>query len=133
MEHTSISPAIFYWGTPVVLVTTTREDGTPNIGPISSAWWLGNRCVLGFEGNSETTKNLIRTKQCVLNLPDETMASHVNALARTTGTKEVPDIKIKLGYRYEKDKFTASQLTRRRRSKSPLHAFENVPFRWRPN
>lgn len=111
MGHSSISPAIFYWGTPVVLITTTNEDDTPNIGPMSSAWWLGNRCVLGLEGNSQTTKNLLRTKQCVLNLPDEKMVSNVNALARTTGTEEVPEIKIKLGYRYEKEKFKISQLT----------------------
>ena len=111
MDHSTISPAIFYWGTPVVLVTTTNEDGTPNIGPISSAWWLGNRCVLGLEGNSQTTINMLRTKQCVLNLPDETMVSNVNALARTTGTEALPDIKIKLGYRYDKDKFGTSRLT----------------------
>lgn len=66
MDHSAISPAISYWGTPVILVSTTNEDGTSNIGPISSAWWLGNRCVLGLEGNSRTTVNLTRSKQCVL-------------------------------------------------------------------
>jgi flavin reductase (DIM6/NTAB) family NADH-FMN oxidoreductase RutF len=117
MSHSSISPAIFYWGTPVVLVTTLNEDGTDNIGPISSAWWLGNRCVLGLEGNSQTTINMLRTKQCVLNLPDKTMVANVNALARTTGSKDVPDIKIKLGYRYDKDKFKTSRLTPERSDK----------------
>lgn len=39
------------------------------------------------------------------------MVPQVNALARTTGTKAVPDIKIPLGYRYEKDKFGTVGLT----------------------
>ncbi|KAK4551261.1 hypothetical protein LTR86_011266, partial [Recurvomyces mirabilis] len=110
-SHTVISPAIYYWGTPVVLVTTMNDDNTPNIGPISSAFWLGNRCMLGLESNSQTTINLLRTKQCVLNLPSDDMIAPVNALARTTGTPIVPDIKISLGYRYEKDKFAVAGLT----------------------
>ncbi|PWN86786.1 hypothetical protein FA10DRAFT_269888 [Acaromyces ingoldii] len=117
MIHSPISPAIFYWGTPVVLVTTTNEDGTANIGPMSSAWWLGDRCVLGLEGNSQTTINLLRTKQCVLNLPDETMVSNINALARTTATVEIPDVKIKLGYRYDGNKFKTSRLTQQKSAK----------------
>ena len=99
-SHIAISPAIYYWGTPVVLVTTNNEDGSANIGPISSAFWLGNRCMLGLENNSQTTINLQRTGQCVLNLPSDDMLGPVNALARTTGTESVPDIKISLGYHY---------------------------------
>lgn len=110
-NHSSISPAIFYWGTPVVLITTTNEDGTYNIGPMSSAFWLGNRCMLGLEHNSQTTLNLRRTKQCVLNLPSDDMTSCVNALARTTGTPVVPEIKVALGYRHVKDKFGVAGLT----------------------
>ena len=37
----TIEPAILHFGTPVVLVTTLDEDGTTNVAPISSAWWLG--------------------------------------------------------------------------------------------
>ncbi|KAK3071328.1 hypothetical protein LTR53_008833 [Teratosphaeriaceae sp. CCFEE 6253] len=110
-SHITISPAILYWGTPVVLVTTVNEDGSANIGPISSAFWLGNRCMLGLESNSQTTINLRRTGQCVLNLPSDDMVAPVNALARTTGTEVVPEIKISLGYRYEKDKFKVAGLT----------------------
>ena len=82
----TISPPIFYWGTPVVLITTENEDGTSNIAPMSSAWWLGNRCMLGLGAISQTTINLIRTKQCVLNLASDNMAGAVNALAKTTGS-----------------------------------------------
>lgn len=58
MPHSEINPAIYYWGTPVVLITTTNEDGTHNIAPMSSAWWLGTRCMLGLSGESQTTINL---------------------------------------------------------------------------
>jgi flavin reductase (DIM6/NTAB) family NADH-FMN oxidoreductase RutF len=117
----SISPLIFYWGTPVVLVTTENEDGSTNIAPMSSAWWLGNRCMLGLASSSQTTHNLLRTKQCVLNLASDSMAASVNALAKTTGTKEVitadketsPVLYFKRmsGYEYVADKFERSRLT----------------------
>jgi flavin reductase (DIM6/NTAB) family NADH-FMN oxidoreductase RutF len=109
--HSVISPAIYYWGTPVVLITTINEDNTPNIAPMSSAFCLGNRCMLGLKSDSQTTINLLRTKQCVLNLPSDDMAASINALARTTGSKVVPDFKVSTGYRYEKDKFGAARLT----------------------
>lgn len=111
MAHSIIDPAIYYWGTPVVLITTTNEDGSPNITPMSSAWWLVNRCMLGLEYNSQGTINLLRTKQCVLNLPSDDMVPAVNAMARTTGTVELPAMKTHLGYRYDGDKFKTAGLT----------------------
>lgn len=97
-----ISPAIFYWGTPVVLITTENEDGTFNIAPMSSAWWLGNRCLLGLGAISQTTVNLRRTKQCVLNLASDDMVDAVNSLAKTTGTKAVATASPEEGYLYFK-------------------------------
>lgn len=114
MSHSPISPAILYWGTPVVLITTNNLDGTPNISPMSSAWWLGDRCILGLACDSQTTINLQRTGQCVLNLPSDNMADAVNALARTTGTPVLPEGKKTRGYRYEKDKFNCANLTPQR-------------------
>ncbi|KAI9653390.1 MAG: hypothetical protein M1821_007055 [Bathelium mastoideum] len=111
MSHSAIEPAILYWGTPVVLITTTNEDGTPNIGVMSSAFWLGNRCMLGLASSSQTTINLRRTKQCVLNLPSDNMIAQVNAISRTTGSPIVPDFKVNLGYQHVKDKFAISRLT----------------------
>lgn len=103
-----------YWGTPVVLITTENEDGSSNIAPMSSAWWLGHRCVLGLSASSQTTQNLLRTKQCVLNLPSDEMGSSINAIARTTGTSEIPPGKQTLGYEYCKDKFERSELSSQR-------------------
>lgn len=109
--HSVITPAIMYWGTPVVLITTENEDGTANIGPISSAWWLGHRCVLGIGSKSQTTTNLLRNKQCVLNLPSDDMGHYINSIAKTTGSPVVPPFKQGLRYEFCKDKFARSGLT----------------------
>jgi len=119
-KHHTISPAIFYWGTPVVLITTENPDATFNIAPMSSAWWLGNRCMLGLGAISQTTINLLRTKQCVLNLASDSMVEAVNALARTTGSEEILSAMPGEGYKYFKkmngyayvpDKFGHAKLT----------------------
>ncbi len=59
--HKEIEPAVLYLGTPVVLITTQNEDGSANISPMSSAWWLGWSCMLGLDASSKTTMNLVRT------------------------------------------------------------------------
>ena len=46
--HCVTEPNILYFGTPVVLVSTLNEDGTANLAPISSAFWLGWRGVIGI-------------------------------------------------------------------------------------
>jgi flavin reductase (DIM6/NTAB) family NADH-FMN oxidoreductase RutF len=78
---------------------------------MSSAFWVGNRCILGLGTSSQTTQNLVRTGEYVLNLASETMADAINRLSHTTGTAKIPEYKIQRGYRYEKDKWTAAQLT----------------------
>ncbi|MDQ8732048.1 flavin reductase family protein [Bradyrhizobium sp. LHD-71] len=109
--HQVAEPAILYFGTPVVLIGTTNEDGSYNLAPMSSAWWLGWRCMLGLGTKSKTTENMLRTGECVLNLPSADMVAAVDKLARTTGSNPVPANKIKRGYRYEKDKFGIAGLT----------------------
>ncbi|KAI4870576.1 hypothetical protein F4820DRAFT_218035 [Hypoxylon rubiginosum] len=109
-EHAIISPAILYWGTPVVLVTSENEDGTSNIAPMSSAWWLGHSCVLGFGAESKTPQNILRTGECVLNLPSDTMGDVVNKLADTTGSDPVSDAKTSRNYRFVKDKWARAGL-----------------------
>ncbi|KAL6903167.1 hypothetical protein GGI43DRAFT_433219 [Trichoderma evansii] len=69
------------------------------------------RCVLGLAAESKTPQNILRTGQCVINLPDDTMTHHVNLLADTTGTEHPSASKIDRGYRYVKDKWTCAQLT----------------------
>lgn len=94
-----------------MLVSTLNKDGSSNLAPMSSAWWLGWSCMLGLDASSQTTDNLRRSGQCVLNLPSDNLAEAVNRLALTTGSRAVPVHKKLLGYRYEADKFAASGLT----------------------
>jgi flavin reductase (DIM6/NTAB) family NADH-FMN oxidoreductase RutF len=109
-DHTIISPAILYWGTPVVLVTSENEDGTSNIAPMSSAWWLGHSCMLGLDAESKTTQNILRTNECVLNLPSDSMGDYVNKLADTTGSNPVSDSKTSRNYKSVKDKWKKAGL-----------------------
>ena len=109
--HVTIDPAILYFGTPVVLVSTENEDGTTNVAPMSSAWWLGRSCMLGFGARSLTPQNLLRTGECVLNLPSVAEVSAVDRLARTTGSNPVPPHKVAMGYRHEADKLGLAGLT----------------------
>lgn len=109
--HLRSEPAILYFGTPVVLISTVNENGTYNLAPMSSVFWLGWRCMLGLSALSKTTENIFRTRQCVLNLPSVHQVEAVNLLARTTGSDPVPAGKQQKGYRYEEDKFGLAGLT----------------------
>jgi flavin reductase (DIM6/NTAB) family NADH-FMN oxidoreductase RutF len=109
--HKTIEPSILYFGTPVVLISTRNEDGTINVAPMSSAWWLGWGCMIGLAGHSKTSENLLRDQECVLNLPSVAQAEAVNRLAKTTGSSPVPESKLARGYRHVKDKLGIAGLT----------------------
>ncbi|MCR8642018.1 flavin reductase family protein [Paenibacillus sp. N1-5-1-14] len=109
--HTVIEPKILYFGTSVVLISTVNEDGTPNLAPMSSAWWLNQSCMLGMSSRSQTVQNLIREQECVLNLPSIDLIPAIDRLTLLTGRNPVPEYKAVLGYQYESDKFGVSGLT----------------------
>ncbi|MEO8563543.1 MAG: flavin reductase family protein [bacterium] len=109
--HSNIDPAILYFGTPVVLVSTLNPDGSANLAPMSSVWWLGKSCVLGFGARSQTPANIQRTGECVLNLASVCEADAVDRLAKTTGSDPVPPHKQAMGYRFEHDKFGTAGLS----------------------
>lgn len=110
--HITIEPSILYFGTPVVLIGTKNENDTDNLAPMSSIFWLGWRCMIGLAAASKTTQNLMRNRQCVLNLPSVNEVAAVNRLAKTTGSNPVPEGKLLKGYRYEEDKFSIAGLTK---------------------
>jgi flavin reductase (DIM6/NTAB) family NADH-FMN oxidoreductase RutF len=110
-DHLLGEPPILYFGTPVVLISSENEDGSANLAPMSSAFWLGWRCILGLAAASKTTENLKRTGECVLNLPSDEQADAVDRLALTTGSDPVPPRKAARGYRHEKHKFAVAGLT----------------------
>ena len=109
--HIAVEPSILYFGTPVVMLSSLNKDGSPNLAPMSSVWWLGWNCMLGLGAKGHTAQNLLRESECVLNLPSVALAEHVNRLARLTGSDPVPPHKQAMGYRHEKDKFAIAGLS----------------------
>ncbi len=102
---------VLYFGTPVVLLSTLNADGTSNLAPMSSAWWLGQDAMVGMSVHSQTSANLLRHGECVLNLAASSQVDHVDRLALTTGRADLPSYKIAMGYRFVPDKFGAAGLT----------------------
>jgi flavin reductase (DIM6/NTAB) family NADH-FMN oxidoreductase RutF len=109
--HISVEPSVLYFGTPVVLISTRNEDGTTNVAPMSSAWWLGWSCMLGLSSTAQTTVNLRREGECVLNLASVDEIPAVNRLTRLTGANPVSPWRQSAGYRYEKNKCEVADLT----------------------
>lgn len=67
--------------------------------------------MLGLGARSKTPQNILREKECVLNLPSADLVPAVNRLARLTGSDPVPPHKLGMGYRYEPRKFEVAGLT----------------------
>ncbi|NUP52876.1 MAG: flavin reductase family protein [Catenulispora sp.] len=109
--HTVPGIKVLYFGTPVVLITTRNEDGTANIAPMSSSWWLGDNAMLGLGNTSQTAVNIAREGECVLNLPSSDMVEYVDRIAMTTGNPEITPHRVEQGYRTVRDKFGLAGLT----------------------
>ncbi|WP_254427186.1 flavin reductase family protein [Rhodanobacter sp. C01] len=100
-----IRPSILYFGTPIILITTRNPDGSTDITPMSSAWALADRVVIGLTSDGQGLANLLRERECVLNLADTAQHESIERLAPTTGRDPVPAWKRDIGYRHEPDKF----------------------------
>lgn len=111
-DHVTIDPGILYFGTPVALLSTINDDGSHNLMPMSSVWWIGHAAVLGLGTRSQTSDNLARERELVINLPSVEQVDVVDRLALTTGRDPVPGIKREVGYRHVRDKFAHAGLTR---------------------
>ncbi|GAA0417721.1 hypothetical protein Acor_20380 [Acrocarpospora corrugata] len=109
--HEVVDLKVKYFGTPVVLVGTRNEDGTPNISPMSSAWWLGDSCMLGLGDNAQTGPNILREGECVLNLASADLVDAVDRLALTTAKSPIPEYRLAQNCRFERDKFGVAGLT----------------------
>ncbi|MGW5741164.1 flavin reductase family protein [Amycolatopsis sp. NPDC003861] len=104
-----IKPRILYFGTPVVLLSTENDDGSPNLAPMSSAWALGWTVVLGIAADGQTAHNLRARPDVVVNLPGPHPWEAVERLAPLTGRDPVP--RSKPLFRHERAKFEAAGLT----------------------
>jgi flavin reductase (DIM6/NTAB) family NADH-FMN oxidoreductase RutF len=109
--HQVVPLKVLYFGTPVVLISSRNEDGSANLAPMSSAWWLGQTCVLGLAETSQTAANLHRERECVLNLPSSAQVDAVDEIALLTARRDVPPHKVDRGYTYSRSKFAAAGLT----------------------
>jgi flavin reductase (DIM6/NTAB) family NADH-FMN oxidoreductase RutF len=110
-ESLTIRPSILYFGTPVAVLSTLDGDGRVNLTPMSSAWALGDRLVLGLAEASQGCANLLAQREVVVNLPGPAQQDAVERLAPTTGRWPVPDYKAAMGYRHEADKFALAGWT----------------------
>ena len=111
VSHRTIDPSILYLGTPVVLISTRNADGTANLAPISSAWWLGKTGVIGMGTRSHTVANLRRERECVLSIPSVDLVTEVDRLALTTGSDPIPRYKDIMGFEHVPNKFGRAGLT----------------------
>ncbi|MBO3742962.1 flavin reductase family protein [Actinoplanes flavus] len=109
--HVAPGLKVLYFGTPVVLISSRNPDGSANLAPMSSAWWLGQTAVLGLGNTAQTTENLRRYGECVLNLVPSALVAEVDRIALTTGAPQVPPRKRAQGYRHVADKFAEAGLT----------------------
>lgn len=107
----SREPSILYFGTPVALLSSLNPDGSTNLAPMSSVFWLGWRAMLGLAAASHTAQNLVRHPEVVINLPSVDMADQVDRLALTTGSDPVPAYKEQRGFRHVGEKFVRAGLT----------------------
>ncbi len=104
-ERIAIAPSILYFGTPVVLIVTRNPDGSANITPMSSAWALGQRVVLGLLASGQGAANLRREGDCTLNIASAALWPQVERIAAVTGAAPVPAEKAAMGFRHAADKF----------------------------
>lgn len=105
----TITPAILYFGTPVVLLSTENENGSFNLAPMSSAWALGQVIVLGLGAEGQTAQNLRSRNDLVINVPAPAQWQAVERLAPLTGRSPVPGHKRDT-FRFEPEKFDAAGL-----------------------
>jgi flavin reductase (DIM6/NTAB) family NADH-FMN oxidoreductase RutF len=107
--HVTIAPAILYFGTPVVLLSTENQNGSFNLAPMSSAWALGQVVVLGLGAEGQTARNLRNRPDLVISVPAPEQWQAVERLAPLTGRSPVPDHKQRT-FRFEPEKFAAADL-----------------------
>ena len=124
----TVEPKVLYFGTPVVLISSRNPDGSTNLSPMSSAWWLGYTAMLGMGRSAQAVKNLTERPEAVLNLVDPDMVAALDRIALLTGSEDMSDAKRARGYRYEPDKFAAAGLTREPSDLVDVDAVQESPI-----
>ncbi|EGP4885437.1 TPA: hypothetical protein ACWMHO_001674 [Enterococcus faecium] len=87
----------FYYGFPVVLMTTKDEmTGNDNLTPISSTWTLGKTIVIGISMHSKGYTNLKVGHAATFNLADQTLWEKSRKSQRRQAILSCPIINKKL-------------------------------------
>ena len=90
----SFLPTMFYYGFPVVLLTTTDKDGNADVTPISSTFTLGANAVIALVKLNKAYHNVMEVPEVVFNLPTAAMWEKVEAIAPYTAQNPVPPQKM---------------------------------------
>ena len=106
----SFLPSMFYYGFPVVLLTTTDKDGNADVTPISSTFTLGANAVIALVKLNKAYHNVMEVPEVVFNLPTAAMWEKVEAIALYTAQDSVPPQKMGK-YTYTDDKFSIGGFT----------------------
>ena len=106
----SFLPTMFYYGFPVVLLTTTDKDGNADVTPISSTFTLGANAVIALVKLNKAYHNVMEVPEVVFNLPTTAMWEKVEAIAPYTAQNPVPPQKMGK-YTYTDDKFSIGGFT----------------------
>ena len=106
----SFLPTMFYYGFPVVLLTTTDKDGNADVTPISSTFTLGANAVIALVKLNKAYHNVMEVPEVVFNLPTAAMWEKVEAIAPYTAQNPVPPQKMGK-YTYTDDKFSIGRFT----------------------
>lgn len=91
------------------LISTVDEDGSPTLSAVLPVRVFGLRATIVLDAGTRTAKNMIRTGECVLNLPSAERAAAVDRLARLAGTdrRAAPSLRR----RYFSEDFWMARLT----------------------
>ena len=106
----SFLPTMFYYGFPVVLLTTTDKDGNADVTPISSTFTLGANAVIALVKLNKAYHNVMEVPEVVFNLPTAAMWEKVEAIAPYTAQNPVPPQKMGK-YTYTDHKFSIGGFT----------------------
>ena len=107
----SFLPSMFYYGFPVVLLTTTDKDGSADVTPISCTFTLGTNAVIALVKLNKAYHNVMEVPEVVFNLPSAEMWEKVEAIAPYTAQNPVPPQK-QGKYTYTEDKFAIVGFTK---------------------
>lgn len=103
----------FYYGFPVVLMTTKDiESNNDNITVISSTWSLGKSMVIGLGLDDKGYLNLKVGREATFNIADGSIWHKIERIAKTTGNFNIPDYKQQAGYKICSDKFDLGGFTK---------------------